>query len=366
MSIHFHRLTIKEIKKETPDCVSVLFDVPGELADQFQFSQGQSLTMRAMLNGEEVRRTYSICSSPLEQQLKVAIKKVEGGLFSGYANTQLKKGDVLEVMQPVGKFYTTLHPDHQKTYVAIAAGSGITPVLSLIKTTLATEPGSSFTLVYGNKNKGSIIFFEELEALKNKYMDRFTLVHVLSREKTDATLNFGRIDAEKMKSLGKLVDFAAADDFFICGPEEMIFCVKDYLEAKGVDKKKIHFELFTSPGQVNSKIHAASYGKNQKSKTEESGAVSKITVKLDGRSFVFDLPLSSDTTILDAALKQGADLPYACKGGMCCTCKAKLVEGEVMMDVHWGLEEEEVEKGFILTCQSHPKTEKITVDFDIK
>jgi ring-1,2-phenylacetyl-CoA epoxidase subunit PaaE len=360
MSIHFHRLTVKEIKKETPDCVSVLFDVPGELAGEFQFSQGQSLTMRALLNGEEVRRTYSICSSPLEKQLRVAIKKVDGGLFSGFANAQLKKGDVLEVMQPVGKFYTELNPVQQKEYVAIAAGSGITPVLSLIKTTLATEPKSSFTLVYGNKNRGSIIFFEELEALKNKYMDRFTLVHVLSREKTDTTLNFGRIDAEKMNSLGKLVDFNATDEFFICGPEEMIFCVKDYLEKTGVEKKKIHFELFSSAGQANSKI------KNQKSKTEESGASSSITVTLDGRSFDFNLPLSSDETILDAALKQGADLPYACKGGMCCTCKAKLVEGEVMMDVHWGLEEEEVEKGFILTCQSHPKTEKITVNFDIK
>lgn len=360
MSIHFHRLTVKEIKKETPDCISVLFDVPAELESIFRFSQGQSLTMRATLDGEEVRRTYSICSSPLENQLKVAIKKVEGGLFSGYANARLKKGDVLEVMQPVGKFYTPLDPAHQKNYVAIAAGSGITPVLSLIKTTLATEPRSHFTLIYGNKNRGSVIFFEELEALKNKYMERFTLLHILSREKTDTPLHFGRIDAAKMDSLGKLVDFGATDEFFICGPEEMIFCVKDYLEAVGIDKKKIHFELFTSPGQTNSKV------KNQKSKTEDTGIKSTITVKLDGRSFEFDLPLSSDTTILDAALKQGADLPYACKGGMCCTCKAKLLEGEVVMDVHWGLEEEEVEKGFILTCQSHPKTEKVIVDFDIK
>lgn len=360
MSIHFHRLAVKEVKKETPECVSVLFDVPAELADLFQFSQGQSLTMRATLNGEEVRRTYSICSSPLEKQLKVAIKQVEGGLFSNYANTQLKKGDVLEVMQPVGKFYTTLDPAHQKEYVAIAAGSGITPVLSLIKTTLAAEPLSRFTLVYGNKNRGSIIFFEELEALKNKYMNRFTLVHVLSREKTDTPLQFGRIDAAKMESLSKLIGFNDTDEFFICGPEEMIFSVKDYLEKNGVEKKKIHFELFSSPGQTNSKV------KSQKSQNADAGAKSNITIKLDGRSFEFDLPLSSDTTILDAALKQGADLPYACKGGMCCTCKAKLLEGEVMMDVHWGLEEEEVEKGYILTCQSHPKTEKVTVDFDAK
>jgi ring-1,2-phenylacetyl-CoA epoxidase subunit PaaE len=359
MSIHFHRLAVKEIKKETPDCVSVLFAVPEELQHDFQFHQGQSLTMRAIINGQEVRRTYSICSSPLEKKLQVAIKKVEGGLFSGFANGDLKKGDILEVMQPVGKFYTPLDPVHKKNYVAFAAGSGITPVLSLIKTTLATEPGSSFTLVFGNKNRGSIIFFEELEGLKNKYMERFTLIHVLSREKTDTPLNFGRIDAEKLNALGKLVDYAAADEFFVCGPEEMIFCVKDYLEAKGIDKKKIHFELFTSEG-LKKKTEVS----NRKS--ENTGPNSRITLRIDGRSLDFDLSLASDTTILDAALQQGADLPYACKGGMCCTCKARLLEGEVMMDVHWGLEEEELEQGYILTCQAHPKTEKITVDFDIK
>ena len=359
MSIHFHRLTVKDIKKETPECVSVLFDVPAELKKDFQFSQGQSLTMRTTINGEEVRRTYSICSSPLENQLKVAIKKVEGGLFSGFANEQLKKGDILDVMQPVGKFYTELNPAQKKNYLAFAAGSGITPVLSLIKTTLATEPGSIFTLVYGNKNRGSIIFFEELEGLKNKYMERFNLIHVLSREKTDTAVNFGRINTEKLNDLDKLVDYAGTDEFFICGPEEMIFCVKDFFETKGIDKKKIHFELFTSPGQ-RTKPEVRSQ------KSEKSGPKSRVAVKVDGRSFDFDLPLASDITILDAALKQGADLPYACKGGMCCTCKAKLLEGEVMMDVHWGLEEEEVEKGYILTCQSHPKTEKVVVDFDVK
>ncbi|MEO6613116.1 MAG: 1,2-phenylacetyl-CoA epoxidase subunit PaaE [Chitinophagaceae bacterium] len=359
MSIHFHSLRVKEIKKETPDCVSVVFDIPGELKKDFAYKQGQSLTMRAMIKGEEVRRTYSICSSPLDDEWRVAIKKVEGGLFSAFANDQLKKGDLLEVMEPVGKFYTNLNPAQATNYLAFAAGSGITPVLSLIKTTLVTEPHSNFTLVYGNKNRGSIIFFEELEGLKNSYMERFNLIHVLSREKTDAPVNFGRITKEKLTGLSRLVDYDSTDEFFICGPEEMIFSVKDFLEAKGIDKKKIHFELFTSPGQ-----------KKQLAKSQEpgtdTGAKSNITVKLDGRSFAFDLPLSSDTTILDAALQEGADLPYACKGGMCCTCKARLLEGEVMMDVHWGLEEEEVEKGYILTCQSHPKTEKVVVDFDVK
>ncbi len=359
MSIHFHPLTVKEIRRETPECVSVVFEIPESLKTAFQFRQGQSLTLRAMIGGEEVRRTYSLCSSPLENEWRVAIKKVDGGVFSVFANEKLKKGDPLDVMEPVGRFYTELNPAQKKNYLAFAAGSGITPVLSILKTTLATEPGSRFTLVYGNRNRGSVIFFEELEALKNKYMDRFNLLHILSRERTESPLNYGRIDTEKLKELDRLLGFSGIDEFFLCGPEEMIFCVKDYLSARGIDNKRIHFELFTTAGQKKGTTH----------KVQETGATgteSLITVKLDGRSLDFALPMNSDLTVLDAALKQGADLPYACKGGMCCTCKAKLLEGEVSMDVHWGLEAEEVEKGFILTCQSHPKTEKIVVDFDIK
>ncbi|HEX7904393.1 MAG TPA: 1,2-phenylacetyl-CoA epoxidase subunit PaaE [Chitinophagaceae bacterium] len=359
MSIHFHPLRIKEIRRETPSCVSVVFEIPDELKDDFKFNQGQSLTMRSTINGEEVRRTYSICSSPLDNEWRVAIKKVEDGLFSTFANENLKKGDSLEVMQPVGKFYTELDSSHKKNYIAFAAGSGITPVLSLIKTTLAVEPDSSFTLVYGNRSRSSIIFFEELEGLKNKYMNRFKLIHILSREKTDATINFGRIDATKLVELGKLINYKTGDEFFVCGPEEMIFCVKAFLEAAGIEQKKIHFELFTTPSQKQSLVSV-------RKSTDDSGPKSKITIKLDGRSFDFDLSLTSDITILDAALQQGADLPFACKGGVCCTCKARLLEGEVEMDVHWGLEQEEVEQGYILTCQSHPKTEKVIVDFDIK
>jgi ring-1,2-phenylacetyl-CoA epoxidase subunit PaaE len=359
MSIHFHPLKIKELKKETEDCVSVSFEIPEHLKEHFIFKQGQSLTMRAIINQEEVRRTYSLCSSPLDNKWKVAIKKVAGGLFSSYANRELKKGDILEVMEPVGKFYVDLNPVHHKNYLAFAAGSGITPLLSIITTTLHTEPGSSFTLVYGNKSRASIIFFEELEGLKNKYLNRFNFINVLSRERTDAPINSGRINTQKLNELEKLLDYSSFDDVFICGPEEMIFCVKDYLEQKGMDKKKIHFELFTTPGQKR-------ITDNKQRTTDNSGPTSKITVKIDGRSFDFDLSLTSETTILDAALKEGADLPFACKGGVCCTCKARLLEGEVSMDVHWGLEEEEIEQGFILACQSHPKTEKVVVDFDVK
>ena len=359
MSIHFYPLRIKKINKETDQCVSVEFEIPESLANAFQFKQGQSLTMRANLVGEEVRRTYSLCSSPLDKKWRVAIKKVEGGLFSSFANENLKEGDELDVMEPVGKFYTELDPTNKKSYLAFAAGSGITPVISIIKTTLRTEPQSNFTLVYGNRSRSSIIFFEELEGLKNKFIDRFSFIIVLSRERTETPINFGRIDIGKLTELEKLVDYKKMDEIFICGPEEMIFCVKNFLEQKDISEKKIHFELFTTSGQKKSKV------KSEKLKVE-AGPQSKITVKVDGRSFDFDLSLNSDTTILDAALKQGADLPFACKGGMCCTCKAKLLEGEVEMDVHWGLEHEEVEQGYILTCQSHPKTEKVIVDFDIK
>jgi ring-1,2-phenylacetyl-CoA epoxidase subunit PaaE len=359
MSIHFHPLRVKNIKKETSDSVSVQFEIPDDLKKNFTYHQGQSLTMRATINGEEVRRTYSLCSSPLDEEWKVAIKKVDGGLFSSFANDKLKKGDMLEVMEPVGKFYTELIPANKKNYLAFAAGSGITPVISIIKTTLRTEPHSHFTLVYGNRSRASIIFFEELEALKNKFLDRFNYINILSRERTETPVNYGRIDAEKLNELAKLVDYGSIDEIFICGPEEMIFGTKDFLTGKGVNEKKIHFELFTSSTLKKQK-------KADQQPATGNEPQSSITVKVDGRSFAFNLGLNSDIPILDAALKQGADLPFACKGGMCCTCKAKLLEGEVEMDLHWGLEQEEIEKGYILTCQSHPKTEKVSVDFDIK
>jgi ring-1,2-phenylacetyl-CoA epoxidase subunit PaaE len=359
MAVHFHKLTVKEVKTETPDCVSIAFAVPQDLQTEFLFEQGQNITIKKEIEGEEIRRSYSICSAPFENELRVAVKKVDGGKFSGYANTILKAGDELDILPPTGKFNTKLQTTNCKQYVAFVAGSGITPVISIIKTTLQTEPGSSFTLVFGNRGRHSIIFFEELEGLKNKYLNRFNFINILSREKTDAPINSGRIDSEKLTELNKLIDYKNTDEFFICGPEEMIFCVKDFLEKTGIDKNKIHFELFTTPGQKQSGVGSRELGVNDK------GPTSKITVKLDGRSFDFDLGFNSEN-ILDAALKQGADLPFACKGGVCCTCKAKLLEGEVEMDVNWGLEHEEVEQGFILTCQSHPVTEKVVVDFDIK
>src|SRR6478609_5173466 len=359
MSIHFHKLTVREVRKETSDCVSIAFDIPADLKEIFQYKQGQYITLRTTIHGEDIRRSYSICSSPLDNELRVAVKKTEQGIFSTYANEHLQKGDTLDVMEPIGKFFTELNPQHSKQYTGFAAGSGITPLLSIIKTTLRTEPKSSFTLVYGNRNRHSIIFKEELEALKNLHMDRFRIIYILSREKTDAAINFGRIDADKCNELcNKNLDINHTDEFFLCGPESMIFSVKDQLENLGVDKKKIHFELFTSPGEKKLAV-------GSKQLAEKNEIKSKITIKLDGITFDFDLGFEGDA-ILDAALKQGADLPYACKGGVCCTCRAKLVEGEVDMDVNYGLEQEEIEQGFILTCQSHPRTEKVIVDFDIK
>lgn len=359
MSIHFHSLLIKEVRKETRDCVSIAFDIPTELSQVFQYKQGQYLTLRANIQGSEVRRSYSICSSPLDNELRIAIKKTEQGVFSSFANQHLQKGDQLDVMPPIGKFFIELNPAQSKQYIGFAAGSGITPLLSIIKTTLATELKSSFTLVYGNRNRHSIIFKEALESLKNQYINRFSIIYILSREKTDAAINFGRIDAEKCKQLSeKNIDISGTDAFFLCGPDEMIFSVKDQLEKSGVDKKKIHFELFTTPDQQKKNFV-------KKDTIEKNETKSKVTIRLDGVSFDFDLGFDGPA-ILDAALQQGADLPYACKGGVCCTCRAKLVAGEVDMDVNYGLEPEEIEQGFILTCQSHPRTERIVVDFDSK
>jgi ring-1,2-phenylacetyl-CoA epoxidase subunit PaaE len=355
MASHFHTIKVKEVIKETADCVSVSFDIPADLQEIFTFKEGQNIAIKKTIAGEEVRRSYSICNAPYENELKVAIKKVNGGLFSTYANESLQAGDILEIMPPSGKFSAKKITGN---FLAIAAGSGITPILSIIKHTLKTQADSSFTLVYGNQSRGSIIFFEEIEALKNKYMQRFNTIHILSRERTDATINFGRINAEKLSALKNLIHFKNFTEAFICGPEEMIFSAAAFLEEEGIAKSDIHFELFTSTTKQNSSAAKINI-------VADNAPKSNITIKLDGRSFEFKLGYDSEN-ILDAALAQGADLPYACKGGVCCTCKAKLIEGKVRMDINYALEEEEVADGYILTCQSHPLTENIVVDFDSK
>lgn len=356
MAVHFHPLKIKNIVRETPDSVIISFDVPEALQQVFKFTQGQNLTLKSTINSGEFRRSYSICSAPHENSLSVAIRKNEYGKFSTYANEYLKKGDVIDVLPPTGRFFTPLEKSNKKSYLAIAAGSGITPIISIIKATLLTEPASEFTLVYGNRTRNSIMFFEELEGLKNKYISRFNIVHILSREQTEAQINYGRIDQHKLSALTKLLRLKRFDEVFICGPEAMLFTVKEYLELQGFPKKNIHFELFTAPGKKATEISQIVDKRNQESK-------SNITIKLDGHYFKFPLENSNDS-ILDAALKQGADLPFACKGGVCSTCRAKLIEGQVYMDNNYALEPEEIEQGFILTCQSHPTTESVIIDFD--
>jgi len=354
LALHFHKLTVKDIKHETPDCVSIAFDIPSELQKEFQFIPGQNVTIKTEL--DEIRRSYSICTSPLENELRIAVKKVNNGIFSSFANEKLKKGDVLEVLPPTGTFCTEIKASNKKEYVFFAAGSGITPVISIIKTILNTEVQSNVTLIYGNKNVPSIIFKEELEALKDKHLERFRIYHILSREKTDSVFNYGRIDLDKCHQLSKLIRLNSVDEFFICGPEQMIFTVKDFLQNSGIDPEKIHFELFTTPTRQHTQIYTAV--------KEEKEEGSKITVKLDGRSIDFMLDYNSNT-ILDAALAEGADVPFACKGGVCCTCKAKLLEGEVEMETNYGLEPSEVKAGFILTCQSHPRSKNVVVDYDV-
>lgn len=355
MSLHFEDIRVKEVRKETAHCVSVAFDIPPSLFADFTYEAGQYITLRTFINGEDVRRSYSLCSSPLEDEWRVAIKKVDGGLFSSFANEQLKAGDRLDLMPPMGNFHTKLNLAHKKHYIGIAVGSGITPVISIIKTVLLTEPNSSFTLVYGNRNRHSIIFKEALEALKNKYIHRFSIIHVLSREMTDATLNHGRINGEKCAYLFEKALNIRADEFFICGPEGMTLEVRDFLRQHDVSDDKIHIELFTTGNErVKQKVEKVTTDEEHKS---------KITVKLDGIALDFELAFD-DEPILDAAAHHGADVPYSCKSGVCCTCRAKLVEGEVEMEVCYGLEPEEIKKGYILTCQSHPKSARVVVDYD--
>lgn len=356
MSTHFETVRVKEVRKETDDCVSILFDIPESIQQNFSYAPGQHITIRTEINDEQVRRSYSLCSSPLHNEWRIAVKKIEGGMFSAFANHKIKAGDTVELLPPLGSFI--LHDtEDAKRYVCFAAGSGITPILSIIKTGLAKQPHSSFTLIYGNRTTQSIIFKEEIEALKNKYIERFEIIYILSREQTDTPVNEGRIDAEKCQQIFKYITPLNADAFFICGPEEMIFTVRNWLTSKDIEQKKIHFELFNTTS-----LPAA---KKIDQPLQTRAIVSHVTVKLDGRSFQFNLPFNNKS-ILDAALDTGADLPYACKGGVCTTCKAKLLQGKVAMDVNYGLEPEEVEAGFILTCQSHPLTENVVVDFDVK
>jgi ring-1,2-phenylacetyl-CoA epoxidase subunit PaaE len=367
----FYPLKIKDLRRETIDCVSIAFEIPDELKAEFQFVQGQYLTLKTTIDGVEVRRSYSLCTSPLEQEWRVAIKKVEDGVFSTYANTVLKKEMYLEVGTPEGRFFSLNNPSiaHPLTFagqewIFFATGSGITPILSILKTVLHTHPTSSITLIYGNRSANSVIFREEIEGLKNKFIHRLQVIYVLSRERMDVDWQCGRIDKAKTKVIlanidkknnakKQLKDDLPQQHYFICGPETMTNEVIAALEERGVLKPYIHFELFGTTRKA-------------KNKTQKANSDNPITatahVTLDG--IAFDVPMREGDNVLDAALAVGADLPFACKGGVCCTCRAKLLEGAVEMDVNYALDPHEVEAGFILTCQAKPTTPRIVVNFD--
>lgn len=355
MTPKFHSLIVQDVRKETNDTVSIAFEVPSELKADYQFISGQYITIRKVIAGEELRRSYSICTTPSDGELRVAVKRVDDGLFSSWATTELKAGDVLEVMTPTGHFQLIPEFSTAKNYVLFAAGSGITPIISIAKTILANEPSSTVTLVYGNKGFASIIFREELSGLKNKYINRFQLIHVLSRESMGNPLQKGRIDEEKAELIVKsLLRGEHIDAVYTCGPEEMIHSVKKAMIHCGVAENQIHFELFgtkTAGSQTKAVV------------PEEQNVHAKVTIILDGDRIEVDLN-TAGTSVLEAGYQAGADLPFACKGGVCCTCKAKILEGSAVMDVNYALEQEEIDAGYILTCQAHPTSEKLTVSFD--
>ena len=354
----FFPLKVTDVYKETDDCSVVNFEVPQQLRKDFQYHQGQHLTLKKIINGEDLRRSYSLCSSPVEGQWKVAVKQIFEGKFSTFVNQELKAGDTLEVMPPSGDFGVEVKPESDNTYVFFAAGSGITPVLSMIKTHLAKEPNSKCQLFYLNKNAKSIIFKEEIEQLRNKYFGRLEIFYFLTREQRDIELFNGRFTPEKIQQLTETVlDVDAVSDCFICGPEQMIFMIRDELVKKGLAPEHIHYELFVTGVSEADKKRAEAAMAKRKDGTQ-------ITVLDGGKEFHFEMS-KTDDNILDAALTAGADLPFACKGGVCSTCKCKVVEGEVEMKINYALEKDEVEQNFVLSCQAIPTSKDVVVDFDV-
>ncbi|SHG34816.1 1,2-phenylacetyl-CoA epoxidase subunit PaaE [Massilia sp. CF038] len=352
----FYPLTVARVHNETRDTIAVTFEVPADLQPSFGYQQGQHLTLRAQIEGEDVRRSYSICSAVQDNCLRVAIKRTQGGLFSSWANEHLKPGMQLEVMPPMGHFNVALAPENARHYLAFAAGSGITPILSIIKTTLLHEPNSRFTLFYGNRASSSVIFKDELSDLKDIYTERLNLAYVMSREQQDIELFNGRITKEKCAQFLKYwVRVEDIDVAFICGPEDMMHGVSSALQEAGMPKQNIKVELF-----------AASIPKHEhKPRAQVAGErhETEVTVIMDGNHTSFTMDKDKES-ILDAGLRAGIDMRYSCKGGVCSTCRCKLIDGKVDMDANYALEDYEIARGFVLSCQSFPVTDKVIVDFD--
>jgi ring-1,2-phenylacetyl-CoA epoxidase subunit PaaE len=351
----FHRLAVNDLRREAPDAVSLTFAIPRELADDYRFSPGQYLTLRVTMDGEEVRRSYSICSGPDDGELRIAVKKVDGGAFSSWVADELKCGDQLDVMTPTGRFGVAHAPGQARIHVGFAAGSGITPILSIARGVLAREPNSRFFLFYGNRSTSSMMFLETLEELKDRFLQRFSLFHVISGEEQDIPILHGRLDGEKVRVLLRsLVPAASVDHVFICGPAGMSEDVEATCREIGIAGDRIHVERFVSEFG----------GKPRPRKVIPASAPPKSLAALviDGKRR--EVPVAEDESILDAALRAGMDLPFACKGGMCSTCRAKLVEGDAQMEVNYSLEPWELKAGFILTCQARPVSDKVVVDYD--
>ena len=349
-----HPLRVQAVEPLTDDSVVIEFEVPAELGSEFAFTHGQHVSLRLEAAGDDVRRSYSICSAAGSGRLRVAVKRLPGGIFSAFAMEQLSAGDVVEVVTPIGHFNTPLDPGHTTSYAMIAAGSGIAPILSNLTTILAVEPRSTVTLIYGNRTVKDIMFLEELEDLKNRYPERFALYHVLSREEQEVPLFHGHIDAERLNMfLDQLVRPEDVDEWFLCGPREMIESARAVLVERRVDADHVHAELF----------HAKDAKPPRIGEQHVAAGAAEVTIILDGRSSTF--PVDPDgERILDAALRVRSDAPYACKGGVCGTCRAKLVSGSVEMDQHFALEQREIDAGFVLACQSHPTSPKVVLDFD--
>jgi ring-1,2-phenylacetyl-CoA epoxidase subunit PaaE len=360
----FHDLTVSAVERLTDDAVAVSFAVPAELADEFVFEAGQHLTLRATVNGEDARRSYSICRSPQEArrlgELRVAAARVDGGLMSTWLNDSVSVGDVVQVMTPLGSFVCPTDPTADRHHVAIAAGSGITPVMSLLSTALAREPRSRATLVFGNRRTSSIMFLEELQDLKNAHPDRFQLVNVLSREVQDVDLFSGRIDRERLERLTDvLVPVETVDEWYLCGPFGMVQDARAVLAERGADPHHVHHEVFHVDGQESTGVV------RRAEPVVAPGAPPEavVTVNLDGRSTVIEMP-SREETILAATLRSRPDAPYSCTGGVCGTCRARVVGGEVRMERNYALEPEEVAAGIVLACQAHPVTDTVALDYD--